>query len=432
MLHNASWKTVRLEGITSKIGSGATPRGGKESYQHTGISLIRSLNVYDFYFVKDGLAHIDDDQAAQLAGVTVEPDDILLNITGASVARCCMVPPDVLPARVNQHVAIVRVKKGVADPAFVFYCLNSPQYKSQLLALAQGGATREALTKETIENFQVSLPAISVQQRLSSVLRAYDDLIKNNTRRIKVLEEMSRMTYREWFVDLRFPGHQQAKLIKSGHGLLPEGWQLQTLGDVTSVVTKGTTPTTLGKQFQNTGINFVKIESIGESGAMSIDKMARIDAETHELLKRSQLRKDDILFSIAGAIGRVSLVTERILPANTNQALAIIRCSNPVSVAYLLMTIRSERFLNFSLGRVVQTAQANVSLSILKSAPIVIPPDLTMSSFNDVTYPQLKLVDCLLSKNDNLRRTRDLILPKVISGEISVEQFDAEAVAQGV
>jgi len=97
---------VALKEITKKIGSGATPTGGKNSYKKEGISLIRSLNVYDFFFDYDDLAFIDDKQAAGLANVTVEQDDILLNITGASVARCCMVPDNVLPARVNQHVSM--------------------------------------------------------------------------------------------------------------------------------------------------------------------------------------------------------------------------------------------------------------------------------------------------------------------------------------
>jgi type I restriction enzyme S subunit len=152
------WKVVTLEDVTSKIGSGATPRGGKEAYKTEGIRLIRSLNVYDYRFEFSNLAFIDEAQAAELDNVTVATRDILLNITGASVARCCMVPSYLMPARVNQHVAIVRSDPGRADPHYVLDTINSDQNKQQLLALAQGGATREALTKETIETFPVMLP----------------------------------------------------------------------------------------------------------------------------------------------------------------------------------------------------------------------------------------------------------------------------------
>jgi len=152
------WEVVTLKDVTNKIGSGATPRGGKEAYKTEGIRLIRSLNVYDYRFEFSNLAFIDEAQAAELDNVTVATRDILLNITGASVARCCMVPSYLMPARVNQHVAIVRSDPGRADPHYVLDTINSDQNKQQLLALAQGGATREALTKETIENFPVMLP----------------------------------------------------------------------------------------------------------------------------------------------------------------------------------------------------------------------------------------------------------------------------------
>ncbi len=152
------WEVVTLKDVTRKIGSGATPRGGKEAYKTEGIRLIRSLNVYDYRFEFSNLAFIDEVQAEDLDNVAVATRDILLNITGASVARCCMVPSYLIPARVNQHVAIVRTDPGRADPHYVLDRINSDQNKQQLLALAQGGATREALTKETIENFPIMLP----------------------------------------------------------------------------------------------------------------------------------------------------------------------------------------------------------------------------------------------------------------------------------
>ena len=116
-----AWELTPLKKITTKIGSGATPRGGKSSYKTEGITLIRSLNVYDFEFSYEGLAFITEGQASEtrLARVIVEPKDILLNITGASVARCCMVPEHLLPARVNQHVSLVRIDPNRADSHYV-------------------------------------------------------------------------------------------------------------------------------------------------------------------------------------------------------------------------------------------------------------------------------------------------------------------------
>lgn len=151
------WRRVRLAEITTKIGSGSTPRGGEASYLAEGIPLIRSLNVYDDKFQDEGLAFISEAQASALANVTVEPRDILLNITGASVTRCCMAPDRYLPARVNQHVMIIRVDPHKVDPFFVHASINSDERKRQLLSYAQKGSTREALTKEMMASFEITL-----------------------------------------------------------------------------------------------------------------------------------------------------------------------------------------------------------------------------------------------------------------------------------
>lgn len=174
------WQITSLRTVTTKIGSGATPRGGKDAYKSDGIHLIRSLNIYDYSFEFDDLALIDEQQASELDNVTVEENDILLNITGASVARCALVPSYLLPARVNQHVAIVRADPSKASPFYVLDAINSDQRKQQLFALAQGGATREALTKDTISNFEIVLPPPPLVKR-------YDDIARGIHRQREIL-----------------------------------------------------------------------------------------------------------------------------------------------------------------------------------------------------------------------------------------------------
>lgn len=152
------WENSKLVDVTTKIGSGATPLGGEKAYKATGISLIRSLNVYDSEFKKKDLAFIDGNQASKLNNVIVEDDDVLFNITGASVARCCIVPKEVLPARVNQHVSIIRVKKEIVLPKFAQLSLISQENKKQLLKTGEAGATRQAITKAQLEEFRISYP----------------------------------------------------------------------------------------------------------------------------------------------------------------------------------------------------------------------------------------------------------------------------------
>ncbi|WP_281714462.1 restriction endonuclease subunit S [Allobaculum stercoricanis] len=170
------WEISLCKNLMSKIGSGATPKGGKESYCDEGISLIRSMNVYNNRFEYKDLAHITDDQAGQLENVTIEKKDVLLNITGASVARCCVVPDDLLPARVNQHVSIIRCKERIL-PEFLCCMFTEDNYQRLLWNIATaGGATREAITKQQIEELMLIVPPIDLQRQYITFVKWIDKL----------------------------------------------------------------------------------------------------------------------------------------------------------------------------------------------------------------------------------------------------------------
>jgi type I restriction enzyme, S subunit len=192
---------LRLGSVCDKIGSGATPRGGKEVYKGGATALIRSQNVYNEGFYREGLAFIDDIQADGLRNVEVLPNDVLLNITGDSVARACQVPDDVLPARVNQHVAIIRPKPTELDARFLRYALVAPDMQAHLLALASAGATRNALTKRMIEALEIKAPSVPEQKAIAAVLGALDDKIESNRRMNATLDAMALALFRNWFVD---------------------------------------------------------------------------------------------------------------------------------------------------------------------------------------------------------------------------------------
>jgi type I restriction enzyme S subunit len=182
--HRSDWRKNNLKSLTTKIGSGATPLGGEKAYKSSGISLIRSLNVYDYEFRLKNLAFIDDEQAGKLDNVIVMEDDVLLNITGASVARCFLVPFNILPARVNQHVSIIRCSKDQILPEFLHYLLISKPYKDLLLNTGEkGGATRQALTKNQIENFVIKYPILDEQ---IDIIGKLDKLLKESTK-LKIL-----------------------------------------------------------------------------------------------------------------------------------------------------------------------------------------------------------------------------------------------------
>lgn len=191
------WEVKKLGDFCSKIGSGATPRGGNESYKSEGVSLIRSLNVHNNAFIYKDLAFIDEEQAQTLSNVEVQLNDILLNITGASVARCCIVPNQLLPARVNQHVCIIRPSKD-AEVRFLSRLLTNSQYQVFLIDLARGkAATREALPKNIVEGLPIILPPLSLQQSFAQKIKAIErqrDLINQSIREARTLFD-SRMEY---------------------------------------------------------------------------------------------------------------------------------------------------------------------------------------------------------------------------------------------
>jgi type I restriction enzyme S subunit len=202
--HPGDWPVVHLDEITTKIGSGATPTGGEDSYlpERTQFALVRSQNVFDRHFESTGLAFISDEQASRLQGVVLQPGDLLLNITGDGImfSRACAVPVDVLPACVNQHVAIVRVNRAVADPGYVLSYLTHPAVKSYIESFNAGGS-RRAITKGHIESFEIALPPLAEQRAIAHILGTLDDKIELNRRMNETLEAMARALFKSWFVD---------------------------------------------------------------------------------------------------------------------------------------------------------------------------------------------------------------------------------------
>ena len=244
------WISMILGDVCSKIGSGATPRGGRDVYQkNEPFSLIRSQNVYNDGFRHDGLVFINERQATELSNVEVRAGDVLLNITGDSVARACQVAPNALPARVNQHVAIIRPDSRKLSARFLRYFLVHPETQAMLLSWAGSGGTRNALTKSMIESFHVYAPADVTEQRaIAHVLGTLDDKIELNRRMNATLEAMARALFWSWFVDFdpvraKMEGRDTGlpkdladlfpdRLVESELGEIPEEWQLKPLDSV--------------------------------------------------------------------------------------------------------------------------------------------------------------------------------------------------------
>ncbi|MEK7239305.1 MAG: restriction endonuclease subunit S, partial [Gemmatimonadota bacterium] len=202
--HDVRWPVVSLVDIATKIGSGATPKGGADAYlpSRARFALVRSQNIFDRRFDSDGLAFISDEQAAGLRGVVLQANDILLNITGDGITfgRACVVPKEILPACVNQHVSIIRLDSQRAHAGYVLAFLTHPDVKSYIESFNAGGS-RRAVTKGHIESFRLPLPPLPQQRAIAHILGTLDDKIELNRRMNETLEAMARALFQSWFVD---------------------------------------------------------------------------------------------------------------------------------------------------------------------------------------------------------------------------------------
>jgi type I restriction enzyme S subunit len=202
---------------------------------------------------------------------------------------------------------------------------------------------------------------------------------------------------------------------------MPLDWQTITLGDLCTIITKGTTPTTLKRQFVERGINFVKAESILDDHWLDFSKLAFIDDETNSLLSRSVIRENDIIFTIAGTLGRFAFVGADLLPANTNQAVAIIRTDtskiNPVTLySFFIGGLHSD----FYTKNIQQAVQANLSLTTIKALPLLLPPTETLAEYSTLIEPLFEQTFQNYAESHRLATLRNALLPRLMSGELSV------------
>lgn len=430
------WKRASLAQITTKIGSGATPRGGKGAYVKDGIALIRSMNVHDSRFVYDDLARITDEQAARLNNVVVEGHDVLVNITGASVARVCLAPADTLPARVNQHVAIVRADRTVASPGYIQAYLASPLGKSRLLSLASAGATREALTKQMLEDYELPLPPVSTQRRVAAVLRAIDDLIENNRRRVEVLEEMARAIYREWFVHLRFPGHEVAAFVDSDLGRMPEGWRCARSGEL---MAEGALDIGDGYRAKNAemvggeeGLPFLRVANV-QDGYLDLTRVDRLPSDYLERLKSKVARPGDTVLCMKGTVGRMARIPADSPPMAYSPQVSWWRSLGAGSLppAFLHEWLRSDAFVRQCAAVKGATDMADyVNLKDQRRMRLVVPDEHTVKEFVQAVDPLHRLADELRASADVLTKMRELLLPKLVTGQIDVSDLDLDAVVE--
>lgn len=306
--------------------------------------------------------------------------------------------------------AVIDVNTLLADADFLYFYLSQPDVVEHLHSIAeQSVSAYPSIKASDIGNLEIRLPPIHVQRNISAILRDLDNKIALNTRINDNLERQLQAVFKT-----RIINNTSFELMKQA-----------SLNDLCTTVTKGTTPTTLGRSFAAQGINFIKAESILDNHSFDANKFSFIDTETNLVLKRSTIQAGDILFTIAGSLGRFALVNEDILPANTNQAVAIIRANREkVLPEYLYTFFLGNWHIDYYTKRVQQAVQANLSLGTIKSLPIPLLPKSAMVEYLALITPIIALIKANESENVKLQGIRDTLLPRLMSGELDMSGLE--------
>ncbi|NTV15642.1 MAG: restriction endonuclease subunit S [Desulfobulbaceae bacterium] len=412
-MNGDGWSSDKLQNLCLKIGSGATPRGGKEAYLAEGpFSLIRSQNVLDFTFSSNGLAFISETQARQLSNVEVQEGDVLLNITGDSVARVCQTPDWTLPARVNQHVAILRPNRELLLPGYLKYYLLEPKFKNFMLGMASVGGTRNALTKGMIEDFVIQVPGLPTQTRIATILSALDDKIELNRQTNATLEAIAQAIFKEWFVDFRFPGATE-EMEDSELGLIPKGWSVYKLGELVDSVSKT-------HKFAKNEVVFLNTSDI-EAGKVLHKNYSQVEGLPGQAKK--SIQRFDILFTeIRPENKRFALIDFDADDYVVSTKLMVLRVKADIHPIVIYNYLTCNETINW-LQHIAESRSGTfpqITFNHVSELKLALPPKQLLTEYSNLAWANFQQVKDNDQQIAVLSVIRDNLLPKLMSGEIEV------------
>jgi type I restriction enzyme, S subunit len=354
---------------------------------------------------------------------TLRPLDIVFETAGGSkdrpTGRSVLLRPAHFqraehPITCASFARFLRIDPMKADPEYVFWMLQH-LYNSDVLRAYHTQHTGVARYQYTTfaENEPLTLPDRGAQRRIASILSAYDELIENNTRRIAILEEMARCIYEEWFVRFRFPGHEGVRMVESKWGLLPEGWRAAALGDVAAYINRGLAP-----KYDDTAACIVINQKCIRDQRLNLGEARK---QGKPVPAEKVVRLGDVLINSTGVgtLGRVAQVLEAVDNCTVDTHVSIVRPGKDSDPDYFGLALLSQQAY-FEAQGVGSTGQTELSRSRIAETSVVVPPLAVQQAFAKLVRPMRRLTVTLHNKNLNLRTTRDLLLPKLISGELDV------------
>jgi type I restriction enzyme S subunit len=424
MTNRSDWELVRIKDIGT-VKTGRTPP-----------TVVASNFGDEYLFVTpsdmDGRKRIDDTErkvssqgASVLASCRLPANSVCVSCIGWQMGKVVMTTQTCFT---NQQINTI-IPNDKVLPDFLYYHLSTRREEFKMLGSV--GTRTPILKKSLFENLGISLPPLPIQRKIAGILSAYDRLIENNTRRIEILEKMARSIYREWFVKFRFPGHEQVQMVESELGLIPEGWEIKKVGDVAKVISGYAFKS---NDFQEKGIPVIKIKNI-RVGTVDLSDAQCVDPRFLSLDARYHVKGINLLISLTGShltqpnsvVGRVAIYSPHQGHCLLNQRSGKFLIKNPryCDIPFLFYFLSSEeKRRDIALIASGAASQANISPTQVENLDLLIPSSDILDVFHRIAASSLEEINNLEAKNANLRKTRDLLLPRLISGEIDVENLD--------
>jgi type I restriction enzyme S subunit len=377
-----------------------------------GIQNITSDGHLDLHEVR---CIAEEDLDAWTRRVTPQPGDIVFTYE-ATLHRYAIIPSG-FRGCLGRRLALIRPDAAKVDTRFLHYCLLGDDWRRTVTSKVNIGSTVDRIPLVEFPRFELPLPPLPTQRKIAAILSAYDDLIENNLRRIKILEEMAQRLYREWFVNYRFPRHEKVKIVQSKVGKVPEGWEALPFTEIADVLSGGTPKTTVQEYWGGPIPFFAPIDA---PESFYVTNTAKAITEAGLTKCSSKLYpKDTVFITARGTVGKVVMPSQDMA---MNQSCYALRGKQGISQPYLFLATREQvDYLKKNTGGATFDT---IVVDTFRRMFVAKPGNEVIAQFSQLVHPVMELILKILKKNAILRHTRDLLLPKLISGDLDVSSLD--------
>lgn len=394
----SSWSQVKLDELTEpkrRITYGVVKPGDEVD---EGVKFVRGGDVFQGKIALDKLRTISPHLSQTYKRTILQGGELLMSLVG-NPGEVAIAPLFLEGSNIARQVGLIALRSEI-DARFVMYFLMSPIGRARLFTRT-GGAVQQVINLADLRDIKIPVPSLFEQKRIAEILSAYDDLIENNLKRIRLLEESARLLYREWFVRLKFPNHEHTPLIDG----LPEGWERKRFCDVAEI-TMGQSPES--KFYNETGEGLPFHQGVTKFGSRFV---------THEIYTTATNRiaqAGDILCSVRAPVGRLNITLDKIV---IGRGLAAVR-SKTQSQSFLYFQLKNFFFKDDLIGS--GSIFASVTKTDLENAELINPSQNLIDEFQKISEPTDEQIRVLSLQNQKLKQARDLLLPRLMSGEIAV------------